>query len=457
MSATILVVDDLLPNIKLLETKLTQEYYDVITARSGFEAIKLAKENSIDIILLDSTMPDMDGFETCKQLKLDPKIAHIPIVMITAINELDMRVRGLKAGADDFLTKPINDTALFARIKSLVRIKIMLDELRLRGQTGINLGLLNNSHSNNLMDISGARIAIVDDDMPQAEHIASKLYPIANNYIDIITDPSIAFEQILEAQFDLIIVSTQLNNFDGLRLCSHIRSHEQTRHLPILILVGVADNKILIKGLDMGVNDYLVTPVEGNELLARVITQLRRKKYQDALKFNYQKSLNMALTDGLTGLYNRRYFDAHCATLLEEMRTTNKPLVILIVDLDLFKAVNDTYGHIAGDEVLKQLAECILQNVRVTDLVARYGGEEFVILMPNTTLHDGEEVAERIRNAVASYNFNISTNDTPINKTISIGVTLMNPSDNPETIFNRADKGLYKAKESGRNQVVVMA
>ncbi|MFV9875210.1 MAG: PleD family two-component system response regulator [Rickettsiales endosymbiont of Dermacentor nuttalli] len=457
MSATILVVDDLLPNIKLLETKLNQEYYDVVTARSGFEAIKLAKENPIDIILLDSTMPDMDGFETCKQLKSDPKITHIPIVMITAVNELEMRVRGLEAGADDFLTKPINDTALFARIKSLVRIKIMLDELRLRGQTGINLGLLNNPNSNSLMDISGARILIVDDDIAQAEHIASKLAPIANNYIDIISDPAPAFNKILETQCDLVIISTQLSNFDGLRLCSHIRSQEQTRHLPILILVSKTDNKILIKGLDMGVNDYLVTPVEGNELLARVITQLRRKKYQDALKFNYQKSLNMALTDGLTGLYNRRYFDAYCTTLLEEMRSTNKPLVVLIVDIDLFKAVNDTYGHIAGDEVLKQLAECILQNVRVTDLVARYGGEEFVIMMPNITLNDGQDVAERIRKTVASHDFHISTNNKPLSKTISIGITLMNSNDNPETIFNRADKGLYKAKEAGRNQVVVMS
>jgi two-component system, cell cycle response regulator len=130
MSARVLVVDDLLPNVKLLEAKLNSEYYDVLTARSGIEALEVVKNNPPDIILLDVMMPEMDGFETCRRLKADPTVSHIPVVMVTALSEVEDRVQGLKAGADDFLTKPINDLALFARIRSLVRLKIMTDELR---------------------------------------------------------------------------------------------------------------------------------------------------------------------------------------------------------------------------------------------------------------------------------------------------------------------------------------
>src|SRR3984885_3684244 len=141
MTAQILVVDDVPANIKLLEAKLASEYYDVIAAKDGFEAIAKTKENKPDLILLDVMMPGMDGFETCRKLKEDAEISHIPVVMVTALSEKSDRVKGLEAGADDFLTKPINDIALLSRVKSLVRIKVLLDELRLRDQTGMQMGV----------------------------------------------------------------------------------------------------------------------------------------------------------------------------------------------------------------------------------------------------------------------------------------------------------------------------
>ena len=142
MSARVLVVDDILPNVKLLEAKLSSAYFEVITALNGVDALELAEKQGPDIILLDVMMPGMDGFEVCEKLKENPKTAHIPVVMVTALTDATDRVRGLEAGADDFLSKPVNDTALMARVKSLVRLKMTIDEWRIRETTANQFGVL---------------------------------------------------------------------------------------------------------------------------------------------------------------------------------------------------------------------------------------------------------------------------------------------------------------------------
>jgi two-component system cell cycle response regulator len=175
MTAQILVVDDVQANIKLLEAKLSSEYYDVISAKDGFEAISQAKEHKPDLILLDVMMPGMDGFETCKKLKEDAELSHIPVVMVTALSEKSDRLKGLESGADDFLTKPINDMALFARVRSLIRIKLLLDELRLRDKTSLQMGIQPSKENAFISDVSGAKILLVDDDEVQGKQIMAKL------------------------------------------------------------------------------------------------------------------------------------------------------------------------------------------------------------------------------------------------------------------------------------------
>lgn len=453
MTARVLVVDDIPANIKLLEAKLTAEYYDVLVAKNGLEALEVVKQNPPDIILLDVMMPELDGFETCQRLKADPEVSHIPVVMVTALSEAEDRVKGLKVGADDFLTKPINDVALFARIRSLVRLKMMMDELRLRDQTGGQLGAMS-LEEHEQINTDNAHILVVDDDVAQSQRLSSKLSEI-DCKVEIEKDPNVAIEKANNEPFDLIIVSTQLLDADGLRLCSHLRSNEKIRHTPLLILVEEEDTKLLVKGLDMGVNDYLVMPVDMNELIARVGTQVRRKRYQDALRSNYKRSMSMAITDGLTGLYNRRYFDAHFQTLFNKALETGKQLTLMMTDIDHFKKINDTHGHLVGDEILRKVPERLTQNLRVTDLVARYGGEEFVIVMPDTALPGAEQIAERIRIAVAATSFKINEGASELPCTISIGMTGMKPGDTPEMLIKRADKGLYLSKEQGRNLVTV--
>lgn len=451
MTGVILVVDDVPANIKLLEAKLTNEYYDVVSAKDGYEAIKKAKEFKPDLILLDVMMPGMDGFETCRQLKKDFDVSHIPVVMVTALNDPSDRVQGLQAGADDFITKPINDTALFARVKSLIRIKVLIDELRLRDQSGSQMGIMNQLVGG-AMEVSGSTIWVIDDDTVQCRRINDKL---SEQYkITIFNHHSEALEKAKTEDTDLIIISTMLNDIDGLRLATQFKAIERMRHVPIVMLVDEDDQALMLKALDLGVNDYLVVPVDYNEMQARVQTQLRRKKYQDALKSNYQESVSMAITDGLTGLYNRHYMDTHLKNLALASLEKGKPMSLAIMDMDHFKMVNDTFGHDVGDEVLKQLAQYIIHATRSADLVARYGGEEFVVLMPETDFNAAYEVAERIRKKVETTPFIITHAQGTLPKTISIGVSTINHAgDTPEQLLKRADNYLYVSKHSGRNQV----
>ncbi|MEQ1789754.1 MAG: PleD family two-component system response regulator [Rickettsiales bacterium] len=454
MTAQILVVDDVPANVKLLEAKLTSEYYEVLTAVDGFDALEKAKKYKPDIILLDVMMPGMDGFEACQKLKADPDLSHIPVVMVTALSEKSDRLKGLESGADDFITKPINDTALFARVKSLIRIKTLLDELRLRDATGIEMGIDVNESNSFVADVSGAKILLIDDDDVQSKQVVLKLNEIYDTHL--VDDPEKAFDCAKYGNFDAIIISTLLMDADGLRLASHIKSQEETRNVPSLVLVDEDDKHVMLKALEMGISDYITVPVDKNEMAVRVRTQVRRKRYQDALKAQYQKSVSMALTDALTGLYNRHYLNAHLENMVKQSTKNGKKLALMIMDMDHFKTVNDTHGHDAGDMVLKQLSAMIMGTARATDLAARFGGEEFVVLMPETDPASALGAANRMREIVENTPFIISNDGKILNLTVSIGIAnLLESGDSGEWLIKRADEALYIAKNNGRNKVTV--
>jgi two-component system, cell cycle response regulator len=453
MSARVLVVDDVLPNVKLLSAKLTREYFDVITAYNGPEALERIRSEAPDIVLLDVMMPGMDGFEVCKRIRSDPATMHIPVVMITALSDAADRVRGLEAGADDFLTKPVNDLALFARVRSLVRLKMMMDEWRLRESTSGQLGVLS-ANAPVEESASGARVLIVEDSVIDLEKVAETLKRDDDRASAADTCGG-ALERALAEDFDLIVVSLTLMNEDGLRLCSHLRSHEKTRHTPVLLIADEGEMARVAKGLELGANDYLLKPIDRNELLARVRTQVRRKRYHERLRANYEQSLSMALTDSLTGVFNRRYVSAHLPRLLERSSESQKSVACLMFDIDHFKTVNDTWGHAVGDEVLKEVASRANRNLRNFDLVARLGGEEFVVVMPDTDRDAAVAVAERLRRRVAEEAFMVSAPVGQITVTISIGVAVSElPGRGADHLLKCADDALYEAKRKGRNCTV---
>lgn len=456
MSARVLVVDDVPANVKLLEALLMAEYFDVISATNGKDALDMALNQNPDIILLDVMMPGIDGFEVCRQLKARVETRHIPVIMVTALDQQSDRVRGLEAGADDFLSKPVDDVALFARLKSLVRLKMLTDELRLRHETGRSIGIMEGETAEDYRETSGARILVVED----RQLYADKIYNALSQDYDttIVSEPEQAIGQVGSNDFDLAIVSLSLQNCDGLRLCSQIRSLDEARQLPLVILVEEDDRNLLMRGLEMGVNDYVLRPIDCNELLARVKTQIRNKRYAEKLRTDLEASLELAVIDPLTGLHNRRYLSSHLDNLIKKSAENNHPVSLLILDIDFFKSVNDTYGHDAGDEVLKDFGRRLANNVRGMDLACRIGGEEFVIVMPETDISYAYTVAERIREEVASVPFELSAGRGSITVTISIGVTTAeDPTESSSSLLSRADQALYRAKDEGRNRVVAEA
>jgi two-component system, cell cycle response regulator len=455
MTARVLVVDDILANVRLLEAKLTAEYFDVVTAMNGMDALEAIQRTKPDIVLLDVMMPGIDGIEVCRRIKADAATQHIPVVMVTALDQPEDRVRGLEAGADDFLTKPVNDISLFCRIKSLVRLKMLTDELRVRSATGTAIGIIGIEDVRD-SDNEG-RILLVDARDSSAERIMASMD--GKHRVTRVSGHQQAIDKVQDGAqpFELVIVSFDREQFDGLRLCSQLKSTEATRQTPILVIVDPDDQPSLLRALDMGVNDYLMRPVDRQELKARVSTQVRRFRYTERLRASVKASIEMAITDPLTGLYNRRYLETHLNHLIEHYINRGKAMSVIAVDVDFFKAINDTHGHDVGDKVLQELAVRLKANTRSVDLCCRVGGEEFIMVLPNTATDLSSRIAERLRRAVASRSFECGLNQ-PVPVTVSVGVSsLLGADDTLEKLLKRADQALYAAKREGRNRVIVAA
>jgi two-component system cell cycle response regulator len=456
MSARVLVVDDIPANVKLLEARLSAEYFDVITAMNGADALEICARSECDIVLLDVMMPEMDGFEVCRRLKTNPATHHLPVVMVTALDQPSDRLRGLEAGADDFLTKPVSDVILIARVRSLSRLKMVTDELRMRALTSREIGMQSPEHEAVADAGRGGRVLLVDDRQSSYERMAEILGK--EQTVEVEPDPQAALITAADGDYDLVIVSLGLENFDGLRLCSQVRSLERTRNVPILAIADSESNARMVRGLEIGVNDFLMRPIDKNELLARARTQVRKKRYTERLRDNMQMSIELALTDALTGLFNRRYMESHLGSLTEQAMARGKPLSVLVLDMDYFKAVNDTHGHEAGDDVLREFAQRVKRSIRGIDLACRYGGEEFVVVMPETDIAVATMVAERLRRRIAAEPFPIDRGTRAIEVTISIGISAFNgEGDSAADVIKRADQALYQAKRDGRNRVVPAA
>ncbi|HEX2842766.1 PleD family two-component system response regulator [Hyphomicrobium sp.] len=455
MTARVLVVDDILANIKLLQARLEAEYFEVLTASNGMAALEICQRERVDVVLLDVMMPGIDGFEVCRRLKASAQTLHIPVVMVTALDQVSDKIQGLDCGADDFLTKPVDDIALVTRVKSLARLKMLNDEMLMRVTTSRQMGLADEDSLARILADRPGRVLVVDDHPRSSSRVMSALMKEHEAYIE--SDPQLALQHLAAQPFDLVVVALNLQHSDGLRLCSQVRSLDRSRHIPILIMVDPGDEARLLRGLDMGVNDYLMRPVDRHELLARVKTQIKRKRFSDYLRNQIRESVEMSITDPLTGLHNRRYMERHLKTLIADALRSGRSLSVLIADIDHFKLVNDTYGHDAGDLVLKEFSDRFRRYTRGVDLACRLGGEEFLIIMPDTDKPLARQVGERVRECVASQPFKIAS-DKEIWVTASVGLaTWEGEGDTSEALFKRADNALYAAKRQGRNQVVADA
>jgi two-component system, cell cycle response regulator len=447
MSARVLIVDDIEANRKLLHAKLSNEYFHVISACDGLEAIERAIAEEPDVILMDVMMPRLDGVDATRELKRDPRTEHIPIVLVTALNERADRLRGLGAGADDFLTKPVNDLLLLSRVRALTKFKLVADELRKREASGRRIGVIESGASGRAND--PARILVVDENERQAKRICRYLEPL-HRPLSLGDASQLG---IVSSMVDLLIVSLENQELDGLRLCAYLRSIESTRDLPILVVADPTDEKRAVRALDLGASDIVLRPIDSEELNARVKTQVRKKRYLDALRARLDQSMELAVTDQLTGLHNRRYMRNQLDQMLKRANMGGPSVSILIADLDHFKRINDVYGHNVGDEVLREFSRRLRDNIRPMDLACRWGGEEFVVIMPDTPSPQAQAAGDRLRQIVSETPI-VTASGEHLRVTMSGGVSVSAGSqETVDSLVKRADDALYRAKSAGRDRV----
>ncbi len=454
MPGRILVVDDVATNRLILKAKLAAAYYDVLEADCGQAAFDSARTEQPDVILLDIMMPDMDGYTVCEMLKANPETSHIPVVMVTASSAPKERIRGLSVGADDFLVKPINDMALFARVRNLLRVKMMFDELKLRDTTSRELGLPEFLESFDEDALPKDTVMLAPASKLQGEVWRSEISKMPGVEILGTCDEHEALNMARLEEPDAIIVHQRhIEDGDSLRLISAMRARPETRQAVMIYVVSDGAIETAANALDLGASDYVLEPFEPEELTIRLRTQLRRKHHSDKLRSNMRDGLKMAVIDPLTGLYNRRYATQHMQKIVNRARDSESEFAVMMLDLDNFKRINDIQGHEAGDMVLQEFSHRIQENVRGVDLVARMGGEEFLVVMPDAGAMVAKHVSERLRRAVNSKPF-VTKAGEEINITVSIGVAIGKPSDDePEKLVKCADQALYEAKAGGRDLV----
>lgn len=441
MIGRLLVVDDTAANVRVLTKILHAELFTVDTAASGEEALEHIAIAPPDLVLMDVMMPGIDGYETCRRIKTDPKTRRIPVIMITALSESEDRIRGLEAGADDFLTKPIDRHAVLARIKHLL-LAAQTDALRRDDPDGA-IDPADESPTGGRIFIHAAS---AEEEAELMRHLARDSH---------ITSPA--------AQADVAIVnicSPGISPMDGLRVAATLRVSTETRDLPLIALLpplrpDPESRALLERVLDLGVADYLHAPFDPVELRARLRSTLRRRRAARRALEIRSAAVALATTDPLTGLPNRRAAERRLEELAKDARRTGKAHGLIILDVDYFKSINDTQGHDSGDEVLRTIAARLSRAIRPSDLLARWGGEEFVVAVRSPAgLHGLHAIAERLRRAMAETPITlVSGIQLPI--TISAGAALLSPGRLVSDAYRAADHALYTAKSQGRNQTSI--
>jgi diguanylate cyclase (GGDEF)-like protein len=262
-----------------------------------------------------------------------------------------------------------------------------------------------------------------------------------------------AREQLTKTPWDLAILDRKLPDMDGAVLCQELKAIPEFKARYIIMLTGEDEQEDKVEGLDLGADDYITKPFQSAELLARIRAAKRIVDLQQELLETNKRLERLSITDGLTRLYNYRYFQDELSRAFEESQRYGRPLSLAIVDLDFFKKINDTYGHAVGDEVLKTVSRIFQDSIRSTDVAARYGGEEFAVMMPETELGDAITFAEKIRELVESTS--VTTQAGEVRVTVSIGVASVPHAKirAAKELVVAADKALYRAKRGGRNQV----
>jgi two-component system cell cycle response regulator len=413
------------------------------------------------MIISAMALPDCDAADLCQRLQRNPQTRAIPMMVVACRASADLRLSALEAGVQDVMLKPIDDSLLLARVRSLIRAHNSAAEWQMRDDTSRALGFAEDPVEFGPV----GRTIIVSADSKTSQKWIEQVRPSLRCSLSHAM-PETALRDLAPGRvpdvFILVLEKGDKHSGDILRLLAAIRATAITRHAGLLVIQPSADPGLGAYALDLGADDLMTDGFEPDELSLRVKALLRRKRVADQLRATVRTGLKAAVSDPLTGLHNRRYAMPHLARVAEHAAATGRSFAVMVADLDHFKQINDLYGHAAGDAVLVEAARRLRENLRGVDLVARIGGEEFLIVMPATPLSEARIAASRLCRKIGSEGFVVPGVKYPIEVTVSIGVTMGGMhnlkgvgtgSQDANTLLDAADKALYEAKMHGRNQV----
>ncbi|WP_342076302.1 diguanylate cyclase [Yoonia sp. SS1-5] len=458
MPGRILIVDTVATNRIVLKVKMIAAQFQVDACGSRIEAEAIISTNRPDLILINLSDPVEDRHAFCKTLKSERETANIAVIAVGVADTARARLAALDAGADDVLPNPMNDVLLMARIRSLLRVSSAWEDLLMRDTTSRALGF----EEAPAQFQPPAKVALLTPDDTDASGLLDMLrYGLALPVKQIRT-PEVLKNNSTRPAPDLFVIDGTRQHGDDRQLfglVSDLRSRAATRQSGLLVITPDASPDIAAMFLDLGADDAVPECLATAEITLRAKALIRRKRTHDHLRTTVRNGLQAALTDPLTGLYNRRYVDPHLGRLVEQSRLSGQALAIMMLDIDHFKSINDRFGHPAGDSVLVQLADRLRENLRAIDLVARVGGEEFLIAMPRTSAAQAHAAADRLRRIVNRAPFDVGKAHPPLNVTVSVGVAVRPHSELTEKaakqMCDEADTALYAAKSAGRDQVAI--
>ncbi|MFT5630241.1 MAG: two-component system cell cycle response regulator [Gammaproteobacteria bacterium] len=457
MTGRILIVDTVPTNRIVLKVKMLAAQFSVDACGSRKDAEEVIARQKPDLILINLSDPIEDQHGFCRELKENPDTAAIAIISVGVADTARARFAALDAGADDVLPRPINDALLLARMRSLLRVRHARHELMLRDGTSRALGF---EESRRNFDAT-ARIALLSRHAISGDALAAQFnsglsVPVTRLETDTVLANSVAPVP------DLFVIDGTQDNDGGravFRLISDLRSRAETRLSTLFVILPHNEPEIAAMVLDLGADDAVSLDISDDEMVLRARALVRQKLLHDKLRDTVRDGLHAAVTDPLTGLYNRRYVEPHLSRMAEQARVSQREFAVMMLDIDHFKSINDRYGHAAGDKVLIEIANRLRENLRAIDLVARIGGEEFMVAMPNTNNEQGHIAADRLRKLISARPFSLGPDKPQLNVTMSVGVAVgglerLNRVQ-IDTMCNLADEALYAAKSAGRDKVAM--
>jgi two-component system cell cycle response regulator len=449
----ILIVDDEPFNIKLLRAILSTEPYQTVSASCGEEALEKVGQEPPELILLDVMMPGLDGFEVTKRLKSDPSTRDIPIILVTALDGAENKIKGLEAGADEFLNKPVNRAEIMARVKSMLRLKRYHDQLKARVRSETHLAFPPGQEGFTNGKTSLPDILLVENDEKDSHLLQAQLYGQPYE-IKCVQSGEEALSVIQREKIDLVLLDLLLPGMDGFTVIKRLKEPEETRNVQIVAVTSLQDTESRIRGIELGVDDYLVKPINGYELKVRLNALIKKKAYVDKLCSGYRSAVHSAITDKLTGLYNYAYFTIFLENEIKRAKRHDHALSVIMLDMDGLKEINDDLGHLAGDQILREFGKLLSANVREIDLCFRYGGDEFVVVLPYTGLEGALLTAQRIREVIANHAFPAGEAQGSRRVTASMGIAgYPFHAASVDELIRKADEALYEAKRKGKNRV----